>query len=159
MNLPTTTPQITSSAPLLKLKGRIRRVLRHQGSSATPAIEPLDQPFAVQESHHDVPMHGGDAAIHDQDVPVEDFGTLHRVTLNGKKERRDRVAHQVLVDVQPPIRVVLGRGGEARGDGREPQWPSLFEGIQEGKPVLRKVLGHRNKRGGHTSESAQNRKL
>lgn len=99
-----------------QLERGIGRVGGQQGDFAAAAVQALDQTLAIDEGDHDVTVCGLDAAIDHQDVAVVDVGVLHRITAHGEEEGQDGVAHQVIVDVEAPVGVVLGRGGEKPAD-------------------------------------------
>ena len=63
------------------------------------------------------PCRGRRLLVDHQDVASEDFRTFHRITFDGKEEGRDRIPHQVVVDVETLILIV---GRRTRETGRHP---------------------------------------
>jgi len=73
-----------------------------------------------------------DGAIHHQDVASLDTGVAHGATLNPDEERGCRVAHEVLVQVERVLHVILGRRRkpslDVGGSQRDAQFGTRLEG-------------------------------
>ena len=54
-----------------------------------------------------------DGSVNDQNISLEYFGTLHRVAFDREEERRNRVGHQEVIDVETLLFVIRGRRREA----------------------------------------------
>lgn len=97
---------------VLDFQRRIKQVFGDQGDPAGMVMESLDQALAIHEGNHDMAMLRADALVDNQDVAIEYLGTLHAVALDRKEEGRDRIAHQVFVDVESLVLIVGGRRGK-----------------------------------------------
>lgn len=62
-------------------------------------------------------MAGTNTFVDDEHIAIEDLGALHGVSFHREEESRDRIANQVLIDVEPLIRIV---GGRTRKASRHP---------------------------------------
>jgi len=92
----------------------------------------LDGEIAIQHRDDDLAIPRRDGAIHHQDVTALDSGVSHGATLNPDEECGRWVAHEVLVEIERVLHVVLGRRGKpslyARGSQRDAQLGAGLEG-------------------------------
>ena len=58
----------------------------------------------------------GNGTIDDEKVAVMDSGALHGPSARAEKEGRRRVCDQFFVEIERPLDMVVGRGGESRLD-------------------------------------------
>ena len=114
MNLPTTTPQTTSSCVVTDIERREARVFCKQGHPAIATIQAFYQALTIDKGDDDVPVPRPNAFIDDQDIAVENLRPLHRFPLYCEKEGRDWIANQVFVDIEALVFIVGSRTGEAR---------------------------------------------
>src|SRR6478752_5790635 len=96
---------------------RVGRILRLQHDAGGRDSQPLDGQFSVQDGYDYGPVLGFQGPVDDQFIPVADAGAFHRVSGDPHDVRAGDVLDQMLVQVNPPIKVVLGRRGVPGRDG------------------------------------------
>lgn len=125
--------------PVVQVDGGIGWILGDQGNTTTTTEKTLHQALTIEEGHHHVPVPRRDAAIHHQDIPVEDLSALHGVALHPEEKGADRVSDEVFVDVEATVCIVLGRRRETSRDRSKPEWKSTFQCIETGQPAVGEV--------------------
>ena len=86
----------------------------------------LEREFTVEGGDHDLPIWLFLRAIHDQQVPIMNSSTHHRVPTGPDKENIVGIRYEVLVQVEVAIVVVLDWTGKARRDLRLKQQSLVF---------------------------------
>ncbi|CRI66834.1 hypothetical protein THIOKS13190002 [Thiocapsa sp. KS1] len=102
----------------LNLQRRIVRMLRHQPDPLTLDLQALQGQLTIDGCHHDRPGLGLARAVHHQQIAVADPGTGHGIPLHPQEESRGRMPDQLLVQIDGPFQIVVGRRGEAGRDTR-----------------------------------------
>src|ERR1700691_5127127 len=85
---------------------------------ARAAAQPLHHEFAVERRDHDLPAPRRDRAVDDGKIAVVDAGAAQTVAADADDECGRRPRDQPLVEVEPALHVICGRGGGGGGAGR-----------------------------------------
>ena len=102
-------------------------VLGSQMRLTADLLEPLDGEVALRNGNDDIVGFGCYAAINDQQIAIEDTYAAHRFSRRMYEERSRRPAHQMLVEVELALDVVIRRAWKpSRHLGAE-QWDFEFE--------------------------------
>ena len=90
------------------------RVLGGEQDAPLAPHEPLHGQLPVQSGDDHAVVPGLDGAVHDEQVAVMDARPKHGIALRSQKKRGGAVMDEVLVEVEPPVHIVLGRRRETR---------------------------------------------
>ena len=92
-------------------------VLRQQTYFVESAFQPADQHLSIQYSNHNFPALRFEASVHDHHIPVMDPCTGHGFASHTQKEGGGLVLNELLIQVDPPLHIIIRRCTEARGIG------------------------------------------
>ncbi len=120
----------------LKADRRIGRILRMELDYPIATVQAFDRVFVIDHGQHDMAVPGFDGAVHRQHIAVVDVGTGHGVAHDAKEEGGRLVPHQVGIEIQRLLAVVVGRGGEP---GRDAMIQYRQAAIHRGEGSTRQV--------------------
>ena len=92
-------------------------VLRNQESRRKVLMIAPHQQFAVEDSHDDFSIAEFDRAVDDEHVAIEDAGFPHGIAFHSEEVGGGLVADELLVEVDAPLGVIIGRCPESCGVG------------------------------------------
>ncbi len=120
----------------LKADRRIGRILGMQLDHPIATVQTLDRVFVIDHGQHDMPVPGFNGAVHRQHIAVMDVRTRHGVPDHPEEEGGCLVPHQVGIEIQRLLAVVVGRGGEP---GRDAMIQYRQTAIHRGEGSTRQV--------------------
>lgn len=111
------------------------RVLSRQLPGAILPLEPFDCELPVDDCDHDVVRLRRDAAVYDHQVAVKDPGAAHGLTSSPDEEGGCRPPHQMLVEIELALDVVIGWAWKAsfdrRAEQRQLEMGGMIDGAQQ----------------------------
>lgn len=97
------------------------RVLSRQLPCAADPLEPFDGQFTVHNGNDDIVGLRGDSPVDDEQIAIENPSAAHGLPGRTYKEGRGRPPHQMLVEIELALDVVIGRTWEASLNRRTEQ--------------------------------------
>lgn len=98
-------------------QGRGERIAGQQPQAALAAAEAPQDEAAVMDGHHHQADPGLKTAIDHQQIAVDDAIAAHRITFNPHEEGGQGRRDQLKIEIDACFDIVIGRAGEAGGDG------------------------------------------
>jgi len=118
--------------PLSDLERGEFRILRLEEDLPSPFAKALHREVPVDHGDHDLAVGRSQRLVDDQDITGMDPGIAHRVPLHTDQEGRGGVADQLLIEIDPPLQMIIGGRGKPRFHGgrdqRKAQTRALLEG-------------------------------
>ena len=91
----------------------IVRILRREEYSTISSYEAFDGQFTIQSSDDDLVMPGSFRAVYDEQVSVMDASPCHGVSVSTEEKGGCPITHQMLMQIQPSIEIILSRRRES----------------------------------------------